>query len=602
MPAFEQDFFFNQRAYSWNGDDRINFFKSKRFSALQGITFNFTNFKNYFSYFTDMDIWKLLAGVVIFLMGTSYMEEALRHAIGRQFKLFLKRQTTHRVKAVFGGTLLTVFMQSSSVVNLLVLSLVGAGVVEMYQALAVMMGANLGSTVTGWLMALLGFYFDIRDFALPLLGIAGLLMVLNDKEKKIYPVARFFTGFALLFLGLSFIREGMEHWVMQTSLFQFSGYPLVFFALAGLLLTALVQSSSVMMALVLSVLYHNGITLPVAGAIILGAEVGTTLKLGLASMGGLTIKKRVAYGNILFNTISSLLLFFFIEPMMEGLAKIPGLADPLLRIVAFQSLINLTGVLIFLPFLKKFAEVLSGWFKEESSMEYVDKISIDQIPLAIEAVEKENIHLFAHTLYYLRHLFAYAENAGDISLYPHKNKFPEGVRYEHVKTLYGEIHGYSVKIRQQQMTNEELSRMDALLTSMRNLMYAAKSLKDIEKDITQLHRSSNEIKYAFYLNISAQSKNFYEEVVQILNTYRQSDVFHALTQLHLALQKIYDAGLLALYEDDRAVGVNALELATMVNVHREIVTAYKSVFIALKETFLKGAEASYFEELPGFIH
>ncbi|MFN9115907.1 MAG: hypothetical protein ACK5XN_38140, partial [Bacteroidota bacterium] len=279
-----------------------------------------------------------------------------------------------------------------------------------------------------------------------------------------------------------------------------------------------------------------------------------------------------------------------------------GLTDPLLRIVAFQSFINLAGMLIFLPFIRPLAKRLSGWFKEESSLEFLNKISVDNVPLSIEAVEKENLHLFAHSLYYMRSLFVYSVEAGDFMRYPYASKFPNGVRYEHVKALYGEVHGYAVKIRQQEMTKEEYARMEALLTSMRNLMYAAKSLRDIEKDIRQLHRSSNEIKYAFYLNICSQSEAFYGEVIRVLNSPEKAEVFSLLKQLHAALQKSYDAGLLSLYEDNRAAGVNAMELATFVNVHREMVTAFKSVFIALKETFLKSEEAGYFEELPGFIH
>jgi phosphate:Na+ symporter len=555
-----------------------------------------------FAYFTVMDIWKLLSGIVIFLMGSSFMEGALQQVTGRQFKLFLKRQTSHRLKAVLGGTLLTVFMQSSSVVNLLVLSLVGAGVVEMYQALAVMMGANLGTTFTGWIMATLGFNFDIKDFALPWLAIAGLLMVLNEKEKKIHQIARFFTGFAFLFLGLSYIKESMEQAVMQTSLAQFAGYPLFFFSLLGLLLTALVQSSSVTMALVLSVLYHKGIDVHTAAAIILGAEVGTTLKLGLASMHGLAVKKRVALGNITFNTLSSFVLFFCIDPLLKFLSIIPGLSDPLIQVVAFQSLTNVVGIILFLPFLKPLAKVLSRYFKEETSMEFIHKVSIDNIPMAVEAVEKESLHLFAHTLYYMRSLFVFNGNSSEYKLYPYQQLSSDIIRYEHVKALYGEVHGYSVKIRQQEMTKEEYARMESVLTAMRNLMYAAKSLRDIEKDIRQLSRSSNETKYQFYINICSQSEMFYEEAIQILNSTREDQVFNLLKSLQTSLQQTYNEGLLSLYEDNRAKSVNALELATLVNVHREMITAFKSIFFAMKERFLKGEEAALFEDMPGFIH
>jgi phosphate:Na+ symporter len=549
-----------------------------------------------------MEIWKLLTGVVIFLLGTGFMEESLRRVTGRKLKLFIKRHAGHRLKAILGGTVLTIFMQSSSVVNLLVLSLVGAGVVEMYQALAVMMGANLGTTFTGWLMAAFGFHFNIKDYALPLLAVAGLLMVLNNKEKALHHVARFFTGFAFLFLGLAYMKEGMEHLVLNTPLEQFANYPLIFFMLLGVVLTALVQSSSVTMALVLSALFHRGIDLYSAAAIILGAEVGTTLKLALVSVGGLAVKKRVAFGNILFNTASSVGLFFFIRPVVDGIGKLPGLNDPLLQIACFQTMVNLTGIVMFLPFLKPMGRFIEKQFKEASSMEYLNRISIENTALAMEAVEKENIHLFAHTIYYMRGLFEFHTALEDIQTYPYTSKFPDGVRYEHVKKLYGEVHGYSVRIRQQELTNEELLHMEALLTSMRNLMYAAKSLRDIEKDILQLQRSSNDIKYQYYLQCTRESEQFYAGAIRILNVSDKKDIFPLLKQLHAAVQESYNTGIMNLYEDHRAAGVNAAELATLVNVHREMITAFKSILFALKMTFLSGREAEYFDELPGFIH
>jgi phosphate:Na+ symporter len=319
-------------------------------------------------------------------------------------------------------------------------------------------------------------------------------------------------------------------------------------------------------------------------------------------VGGLAVKKRVAFGNILFNTASSVGLFFFIRPVVDGIGKLPGLNDPLLQIACFQTMVNLTGIVMFLPFLKPMGRFIEKQFKEASSMEYLNRISIENTALAMEAVEKENIHLFAHTIYYMRGLFEFHTALEDIQTYPYTSKFPDGVRYEHVKKLYGEVHGYSVRIRQQELTNEELLHMEALLTSMRNLMYAAKSLRDIEKDILQLQRSSNDIKYQYYLQCTRESEQFYAGAIRILNVSDKKDIFPLLKQLHAAVQESYNTGIMNLYEDHRAAGVNAAELATLVNVHREMITAFKSILFALKMTFLSGREAEYFDELPGFIH
>ena len=548
-----------------------------------------------------MDIWKLIAGVVLFLMGTGFMEDALKNVLSRRFKLFLKKQTSNRIKAVAGGTVLTVFMQSSSVVNMLVLSLVGAGVIQLYQALAVMMGANIGTTFTGWLLVSLGFYFDIKNFAVPLLAVAGVVMMAYPKNKALYHVAHFFVGFSFLFLGLIYIKEGVEVMVQSTELTRYSHYPLIFFSLLGLVLTALVQSSSVTMALVLSVLYHQGILITSAAALILGAEVGTTLKLGLASVKGLAAKKRVAFGNITFNTLSSFLLFFFIEPIIGIISAIPGLKDPLVQLVCFQSLVNIIGVLIFLPILKPFSVFLERRFRQESSMEYLNKIPSNNISLAMDALEKEYFHLLAHTLYFMRSFFVFERNVPDLNTYPYFERFPQGVKYEDVKFLYGEVHGYYIRIRQEEMSVAEANRLECILAGMRNLMYAAKSMKDVVKDLDHLHRSSNEVKYQYYVELRRQSLKFYEEIVGILNNDNHDVIFDSLVKLYEHIQDIYGAGIHMLYEHSRAAQVNAPELATLVNVHREIMTSFKSLVFSLKEYFLTGKEAVYFDELPGFI-
>jgi phosphate:Na+ symporter len=548
-----------------------------------------------------MDIWKLLTGVVLFLMGSGFMEDALRHALSRKFKLFLKDQTRNRFKAVTGGTVLTVFMQSSSVVNMLVLSLVGAGIIQLYQALAVMMGANIGTTFTGWLLVALGFYFDIKDFALPLLAVSGVLMLSLHKNNPVHHAARFFLGFAFLFLGLVYIREGVEMMIQNTSLDRYANYPSIFFALLGLILTALVQSSSVMMALVLSVLHQKGIDITSAAAVMLGAEIGTTLKLGLASVGGLAAKKRVAFGNIFFNTTSCILIFFFIPQLLDLLRQLPGFSDPLVQLVGFQTMVNLIGVILFIPFLKPFSRFLENRFRHESSTDYLNQISSSNISLATDALEKEYYHLLAHTMYFMKSVFRLKDTRLELSRYPADQTETKEIKYEDVKSLYGEVHGYSIRIRQEEMTKSEALRIDAILSGMRNLMYASKSMKDVLKDLDHLSRSSNDEKYRYYLSLQKEAHYFYEAVLHMVNEAGQATFFDALVQLHTHIQDLYNSGLMLLNESSAAAKLSATELATLVNAHREIMTGFKSVIFSMKEYFLSGKEAAYFDDLPGFI-
>ena len=236
-------------------------------------------------------IWSLLAGIAIFLLGMNMLEESMKQLAGRPFKLFLKKQSSSRPKAIIGGAVVTAILQSSSVVNLMVLGFVGANVLEMQHALALMLGSNLGTTFSSWIIATVGFRMNIENIAYPLAGIAGLSMLLSGKNSMLQNWSRLLFGTGLLFMGLNMIRNGMESSLFVIDLSAFNKYPLIIFLITGFALTAIIQSSTVTIAIVLSALHTGAIELIAAMAIVLGAETGTILKLVLASMKGLAAKK-----------------------------------------------------------------------------------------------------------------------------------------------------------------------------------------------------------------------------------------------------------------------------------------------------------------------
>jgi len=261
-----------------------------------------------------MIVLQLLSGVVFFLLGFRYIEEGIGSMTGRAFKLFLKKQTNHPLKAILGGTLLTALLQSSSLVNFLVLSFVGTGVLKMHQALAVILGNNLGSTVSNWIIATVGFKINLDILSLPLICFFGFIVLFYSRANKIMHWSKLLFGMGFLFFGLEFIKTSVAG-SLQTYDFSFlSQYRLIVFLGFGLVATSLTQSSSVTIALTLSALNADGITLIAAMAIVLGSEVGTSLKLGLAAVGGPAIKKKVALANLVFNGVITVLAFALIQP------------------------------------------------------------------------------------------------------------------------------------------------------------------------------------------------------------------------------------------------------------------------------------------------
>ena len=230
-------------------------------------------------------ILKLSAGVGLFLFAMYLVEESLKNLSGRSFKLFLQRITKNNLGAVAGGTIVTGILQSSSMVSLMVLAFVGAGVFTMKNAMAVILGANLGTTIASWLVATLGFKTNIEVIAYPAVCLGGFLLIVLGNQKRLKYLSFFLLGFGLMFIGLSFMKTAMEAQVQHFDFSQYASMPLIVFVFIGFLITLVVQSSSVTMALTLSALHAGAIGFPMAAAIVLGGETGTIIKIVISAIG-----------------------------------------------------------------------------------------------------------------------------------------------------------------------------------------------------------------------------------------------------------------------------------------------------------------------------
>jgi len=548
--------------------------------------------------FLSFDIWKTLAGVAIFLLGINFLEASLKELSGRRFKLFLRKQTANKLKAIMGGAFVTGVLQSSSVVNLIVLSFVGASVLTMQNALAVMLGANLGSTLTSWIIATIGFKFNIETIALPVTGIAGISMALFNKENRWFKWSRFFLGFGFLFIGLGFIKTGIEELVKNIDLHEFNRSPAIIFFVIGLLITSLVQSSSATVAITLSALYINSISFYQATAVVLGSEIGTTIKLLLAGVKGNADKKRVATGNFLFNTITVLLVFIFLAPVNYLIKKIIAINDDIIALVFFQSLVNFACIILFSPFLKTMARFLQKRFVRPYNDELnIHKIAISDTDLAIEALKQDTNHFNFIVINFCLNCF-------DISNKP-VNEKPryKTVReeYDYIKYLHGEIHSYYVQIQKTASGKDDIEMLDRLISSVRNCMYAAKSLKDAYGDIQQLKNSSNDTKFNFYMQTREEIRKFCQSLTDLLEEENATIYLDTLAAIYKSVTAGYTLTLQKLYREGIAENVNEIEITTLINFNREIFTSFKALVFGAKDYLLDHNQAQYFDELPGFI-
>lgn len=549
------------------------------------------------------DSWKMLAGIAFFLLAMNFMENSLRLLVGRRFKILLKKHTLNKGEAVFGGIIGTGLLQSSSVVNLLLLNLVGAGVLQMENALALLLGSNLGSTLTGWLLATIGFNYSIESFVLPLLGISGLLMAFLSPEGRCFLAIRFLFSISLLFLALGYIKSGMEGFVAQVQLENLPQYPLIIFLLLGVLFTALIQSSSATTAIVLSALHSGGINITIAMSIVLGAEIGTTVKFFLASINGAASKKRLALGNFLFNTITVTIIFISLRPINFLITELLSIKDNLIGLVFFQSFSNLVCILLFFPFLHKVGDFLMKRFSEfaEESF-YINKVSMSDMDLALEALDRETRHLIYYVIAYSLHSFNLNENLAAKKIMADKfNRKSITEQYLFIKQLHGEMHGFYLRLLNEASDSVATERLDQLIAAIRNSMYAAKNIRDAQHDIEQMSNSSNDTKYDFYIESRNKLNDFYQRIQAALDSERRTNSLDDLTQIYRSITSGYSKTLESLYKDGIANKVSEIEISTMINFNRELYTSFKSILFGLKDYLLTVKEAEFFDAQPGFI-
>ena len=544
----------------------------------------------------------MLAGLGLFIYGMFHLEDALKQMEGRAFKLFLKKHTATKPGAIISGTVVTGVLQSSSIVNLLVLSFVGAGMISMRNALGVMLGANIGGTFNSWLLALLGFKMDLASITLPFIGIAGIAMVIFRDRDSVYRVSKFCMGFGLLFMGLEYMKNSMTNLITHFDFRPYLDYPLIVFVMIGFIITALIQTSSATVVIVLSALYSTIIPLPTAVAVVLGAELGTTLKIMLGSVGGIPAKKRVAWGNMIFNILTSTFGFIFLLPLVKFIQYL-GIKDPVLVLVAFQTLINTVGVMAIYFFINNLADFLEKRFRDstQTATLYIQNDNVEAVN-AVETIEKE-VELFIRRVILLNmEVFGLEKKTTDI-----KDAFPAGAgdyfkRYNLVKQSEGEIFSYYARMGKQKREETELIRLSRLMASVRNAMYSLKGMKDINHDRRELSNSGNDVKFAMYEFLRTQVADFYDKVNETFGQTSQEKAFSGLTALLGEIKSDFDKRMEHLYEHAGQKNLKGLDISTLFNINRELFSSCQAMVLSLKDYLLDPAGVEKFDNLPAVVN
>ena len=307
-----------------------------------------------------------IGGLGLFILAIGLMTEGLKAAAGSSLRRILTTWTNTPLRGIFSGFLMTAIVQSSSAVTVASLGFVNAGLLSLRQVLGIIFGANIGTTMTGWLVAVLGFHLNVEAFALPLVGI-GMALKLTQQQGRLAALGQTLVGFGLFFIGIGVLKDAFDG-VMQTfSVSQFSadGLTGIFvYLLIGIVITVLTQSSSASIAITITAAASGLIELYSAGAMVIGANIGTTSTAAFAAIGATSAAKRAAAAQVIFNlgtaAIALLilpLLFYFIDVISNALALT---ADPALSLALFHTIFNFMGLLLVYPFIGK----LAGWLEK----------------------------------------------------------------------------------------------------------------------------------------------------------------------------------------------------------------------------------------------
>ena len=356
-------------------------------------------------------LFPFLGGIGIFLVGMMLLSDGLVAFGGSAMKHALARFTGTPLKAFVSGTLATVVAQSSSATTVTLIGFVSAGLITFSQAIGVLIGASLGNTATGWIVAGLGLKVNLGFYTLPLVGIGALLKLLG--RGRLVGLGLAMAGFGLMFVGLNTLQDGMRGLSTVFNLAELPSGGLgarVVTMLVGLVLTAILQSSTAAIATTLTALHTDTINFDQAAALVVGAAIGTTLTGVLAAVGGTIYAKRTALAYILFNAIAGLIAigllpaFFLVIEWLEAHA---GLDAGAMSLAAFHSLFIGVGVVLFLPFVAPFARLVQRLLpaRGEASTQRLDDsllaipaVALDASQRSIESVARRLLGLYGAML------------------------------------------------------------------------------------------------------------------------------------------------------------------------------------------------------------
>ncbi len=448
----------------------------------------------------------LFSGLALFLFGMEFMGDGLENAAGSRLKSFFDKAITNPLKGALVGTIVTAIIQSSSATTVMVVGFVNAGLMSLYQAVGVIMGANIGTTITGQLIT-----FKIDDY-IPLFIIIGAALILFMKQQNRKEIGKIIFGFGLLFMGLSTMKESMSP-IAETTFFQdlimalegnmFLGI------LVGAIMTAVVQSSSASTAILLSLAATGAISLQVAIPILFGNNIGTCVTALLSSLNANKIAKKAAFIHLAFNLIGTLIFLPFINILSQVVVSIGGDIDR--QIANAHTIFNVVNAALLLPFAGLFVKLANLALKDKASETTINRLDprfLETPAIAFEQAFQESLTMFELA----KENVTLATNAlieNDLS---HTKKIYENEA--EINRLERDLSTFLVSISSHDITEVDTNR----IASMIKIVNDIERIGDHSKNIAELAQEVSTGKLTFTKDALEELKLIYNYTIESIKS------------------------------------------------------------------------------------
>lgn len=454
------------------------------------------------AFWLEPDLQEIAAGVAIFLFGMLMLEDGFKLFGGGFLERILARATGSVTRSVLFGIVSTTLLQSSSLVSVITISFLSAGLMSLVGGIGVIFGANIGTTTGAWLVAGFGLKVNIAAYAMPMIALS--IVFVFQKSKTLRGIGYGLAGLGFLFLGIHHMKEGFDVFKDQIDLTRFALaglLGLIVYTLIGTTATVIMQSSHATMVLIITALAANQITYDNALALAIGANLGTTITAIIGSLSANYQGKRLALAHLIFNMTTAAVALIFIGPLglaVNWVSANVGIADDdfALKLAVFHTIFNVLGVMLMLPLLRQ----LVG-FLERRIVEKVSEVSrprylneaVFEFPQTLEnALRQEVFHLYEnsvelmlHGLNLHRHEIYETDNVAE-TVRRSRTTFDVdiGEQYElRLKTLYSEIVNYASRAGNKRYDENVTEQINALRDVAGSIIQAVKSIKHLRKNI-----------------------------------------------------------------------------------------------------------------------